>query len=118
MGASWGHLSLYGLKFIGSAGDWKQILLTILGAALSGLVLVFIGRFKTTGALGAYCVGLLVAYMWAYTPTGVEAFQSADPNTHIIGLLHLGGLALISLVSAALFLPTGFPRTLGQQWAQ
>lgn len=115
LGGFVGAVVTIGLKFIGNTSDYKQILLTILGAALSGTVLLFINRFRNTRALGAYCVGLLVAYMWAYTAAGVEAFESDDPNTHLIGMLHLGGVGLVTIVAAVLFLPPAFREVWGNK---
>ncbi|WP_143754716.1 hypothetical protein [Caballeronia concitans] len=109
LGGFVGSIVTYGLRFVQGYDIFAKSLTTILAAALSGTAVVFIDRFSGhTKALGAYCVGLIVALMWAYSRVAVEHISSEKQALRLLGWAHIFGMVVISVVAAALVLPPAF----------
>src|SRR5262249_10453111 len=108
LGCFVGTLATFGLKFMTDAETWKQGLATMITATLAGSAALFVERFRTSDALGAYCVGLLIALMWTYSDVAVKNMKSTDPTSKILGWLQLTGIVLVSAMAAVLVLPTAF----------
>ena len=108
LGAFIGALVTYGLQFVSGLQNWQQLLATIIAAVFTGAVIAFVDRFRTSPALGAYPVGLLVALMWTYANVAVNHIKSPDKHLKMLGWGHIGAATLISVVAAALMLPPAF----------
>jgi hypothetical protein len=115
LGGFVGGIVTYGLHLIERFDTFARAVTTILAAALSGSVILFIDKFNTGKALGAYCVGLLVALMWAFGNVALRNVQSKNPSLRILGWAHIVGVVVVTLVVAALFLPSAF-REMGTQY--
>ncbi|MGA7814530.1 hypothetical protein [Caballeronia sp.] len=109
LGGFVGSIVTYGLRFVQGYDVFVRSITTILAAALSGTAIVFIDRFSAhTSALGAYCVGLVIALMWAYSRIAVEHIGSDKPEIRLLGWAHIFGMVLSSVIAAALVLPPAF----------
>ena len=108
LGGFVGALVTFGLRFITGFPTFAKALTMILGAALSGTVLLFIERLDSGRALGAYCVGLLIALMWAYARLAITHIKSTDRGLKVLGWAHIVGVVLATLVALALVLPPAF----------
>ena len=108
LGGFVGSLVTFGLRFIGNFPTFAKALTMILGAALSGTVLLFIDRLDTGRAMGAYCVGLLISLMWSYARVAMDNLKSSSPAFRALGWAHIVGVVLATLVAAALVLPPAF----------
>ena len=108
LGGSIGALAAFGLQFVTRVETWQQMLTTVIAAALAGTVLLFIDRFRSTKALGSYCVDLLLALMWAYANVAIANVKSPDPSIQLLGWLDIGATTLVSIVAAALVPPPAF----------
>jgi len=65
LGAFIGALVTFGLQFVeGNEGFalWQKLLATVIASVFTGAVVAFLERFRDSEALGAYGVGLLVAF--------------------------------------------------------
>ena len=98
-----------GLGYIDGLGTAAKAATLILGAALSGTVIVFLDRFaKKTPALGAYALGLLLGLMWTMAGVAVENITSGTHDRQLLGWLHLVAAVAASVVVALLVLPPAF----------
>ena len=114
LGGFVGAIVTYGLKFIDGFSSFAQAITIILAAALSGTAIVFLDRFTNkTSALGAYCVGLLVALMWAYARVAVDNIKSDNSSLRLLGWAHIVGVVVVTAVAAALVLPSAFREAWG-----
>jgi hypothetical protein len=100
LGAFVGAIATVGLGLIKSVTDWKQVLVVILPAVLSGAAMVFVDKFKYSPALGCYPLGLVAALMWAYIGAGVENLKAPERSRKLIGFAHIAASALITLSAA------------------
>lgn len=109
LGAFVGTIVTYGMHFITNWDSAAKAMTAILAAALSGASVAFLDHFsKHTEAVGAYCVGLLIALTWLYASVALANIRSDLPSLRLLGWLHLAGVVVINLVAAALVLPPAF----------
>lgn len=82
--------------------DWTKIhglLVTLLGAALSGAVFGFIeylGGQSLGDALFNYPVGLLLGMMWAYVWVAARHIREGH---RLLGWLHIAGVVIVTLLA-------------------
>jgi len=105
LGCFVGTIATLGVKFMKDVATWKQGLATIIAATLAGTATLFVDRFRSSDALGAYCLGLLIALLWTYADVAVERIQSTIGKIQFLGWLHLVGVILASLGGLALVVP-------------
>lgn len=129
LGCFVGTLATFGLRFIKDAETWKQGLTTMIASTLSGTAILFVERFRTSGALGAYSLGLLIALLWTYSDEAVYKINAQTPQTDatdpnaakntapgmmesfsfkFLGYAHLVFIVIASLIALALVLPPAF----------
>lgn len=104
LGAFVGGISTAALKMIQNIGQWQKVLVLVLPAVLSGVVLVFVDKFRYSPALGCYPMGLLVALLWAYTDDAIKNLTSKEPMKIGIGILHILASAVISIFAGLIVL--------------
>jgi hypothetical protein len=102
LGAFVGGISTAALKMIQNIGQWQKVLVSVLPAVLSGVVLVFVDKFRYSPALGCYPMGLLVALIWAYTDDAIKNCCSDELERKIIGWSHIIASGAISIVAGAI----------------
>jgi len=103
LGAFVGAVVTYGLYLIDTFGKFAKSMVPILSAALGVVVVVFIANSDLEGNEYAYCVGLVISLGWAYTPSAIQRIEGNSPAQMTIGGLHIGAVALMSLVAAFIF---------------
>lgn len=109
LGCFIGALVTYGLPFVNAVQSWQSFIATIIAAVFTGVVIAFVDRFRTSKAVGAYAVGLLVALMWAYSSTAVKLIRDTTDNVFpILGWAQLAGTVVVTVVAVALVLPPAF----------
>ncbi len=123
LGCFVGAIATFGLRFIKDAETWKQGLTTMIASTLSGTAILFVERFRNSGALGAYSLGLLIALLWTYSDEAVNKINAQDSGNapseartglvnsrsfQFLGWVHLVFIVLASLVAVALVLPPAF----------
>lgn len=129
LGCFVGTLATFGLRFIKDAETWKQGLTTMIASTLSGTAILFVERFRTSNALGAYSLGLLIALLWTYADEAVCKINAKEPETDaadpnaaknttpgmmnsysykFLGYAHLIFIVLASVIALALVLPPAF----------
>lgn len=90
--------------------DWSdavKVAVAIIGAALSGTVLIFIEDKMgvTSGdAIFMYPVGLAWSLLWLYADQAIENVRSDNGNQRIVGWLHVGAMALGTVLMLLLLL--------------
>ncbi|MFM0598419.1 hypothetical protein, partial [Paraburkholderia dilworthii] len=104
LGAFVGAIGTVALKFVSDISGWRQVLVSALPAVLSGIVVVFVDKFKYSPALGCYPLGLLVALLWAYTDSAIVNLTSGGSIKFGIGLAHLFGSILLSAIAGVIVL--------------
>lgn len=127
LGAFVGAIAALGVRYIDSVENWQKVLLAILPAILSGVAIAFVDRFKYSPALGAYPLGLVVAFLWTYSDVAVKniARLPTDPknaNTggyigqRAIGVLHLLASSIATLAALAIALPPAI-KQIDAEWS-
>ena len=107
VGAFISGLCTLGIQFV--VGDNGFVIFEkLLATVFSGAVMAFVKQFRESKALGAYGVGLLVAFLWAYVGSALHNIQDPRLPLQIVGWLHLTASTVASLVAARLFLPPAF----------
>jgi hypothetical protein len=77
--------------------DGAKVIVSLLGAALSGVVFTFIQRVLGTNlgeALFMYPVGLAWSLLWLYAGQAMGNVGSGDAHVRIAGWLHIAGMIL------------------------
>lgn len=90
--------------------DWSdavKVAVAIIGAALSGTVLIFIEdemRVTSGDAIFMYPVGLAWSLLWLYADQAIENVRSDNGNQRIVGWLHVGAMVLGTVLMLLLLL--------------
>ena len=100
-----GSIAVVGLQYMTSASKWKQGLTAIIVATLSGTAILFVDRYKSSPAVGAYPMGLLIALIWGYIYVATANMLHIDRKRKILGWLHLAGAVTATLLASALIFP-------------
>ncbi len=111
LGGFVGGIVTYGLHSIKGYANFEKAIIIILAAALNGPVVLFIDKIHSGQALSTYCVGLLIALMWAYATVALKNLRNKNPSLRQLGRLHIIGVVLATLISAALVIPPAFRDT-------
>lgn len=125
LGTFLGAIAAIGVRYIDSVESWQKVLLAILPAVLSGVALAFVDRFKYSPALGAYPLGLVVAFLWTYGDVAARNFSGLpidpkDPTSggyrgqRLIGCLHLLASTLATLAALAMVSPPAIKQVLAE----
>jgi hypothetical protein len=101
LGAFVGTIGTLALKFVKGIPDWRNVLTMSLPAVLSGIVVVFVDKFKYSPALGCYPLGLLVSLLWAFSDNAVQNIISGENDRRMIGFAHLTAAILLTLGAGA-----------------
>ncbi len=96
-----GTVATVGLKFITDVGGWRKVLTLLLPAALAGVAVVFVDKFKYSPALGCYPLGLLVGLLWAFSERAVANINSSSRQLVRLGYAHLTAATLFSIFAGA-----------------
>ncbi len=91
--------------------DSVKVVVALIGAALSGVVLIFIDKLPGIAAGEAvfmYPVGLAWSLLWLYADQAIENVKSADPNQKLVGRLHLAGMGVGTALVLLLLLSESF----------
>lgn len=140
LGCFVGTLATFGLRFIKDAETWKQGLTTMIASTLSGTAILFVERFRTSGALGAYSLGLLIALLWTYSDEAVYKINAQTPQADatnpdaaknntapgmlesysykFLGYAHLVFIVIASAIALMLVLPPAFKDVWGMYHGQ
>jgi hypothetical protein len=107
LGVFIGAVITIGIRQIKDWSKLRQLLTTLISAALAGAAFTFIQYVGESGlgtAIFFYPVGLVLGLGWANAPAAAENLRSNKP---LIGWLHIVGLAALTFfVVAVLFSPS------------
>ena len=106
LGAFVGGLLITGIDQIRSLPDFRKVVTTILGAACSGGVLVFLESKETGEALYMYPVGLLLALLWFYGSIAMANIRAPDAPSKLLGWTHIIALASLNILVLVLVAPS------------
>lgn len=124
-----GHLGLLALGvFVGTllciavrrTTNWSdpvKVVVSLLGAALSGVVFTFIEKMMGDSlgqALYMYPVGLAWSLLWLYADQALDNIKSTDSSLKIVGFLHLLGMIIGTTLVLLLLLSKPFRDLLPQ----
>lgn len=103
--------------------DWSdavKVVVAMLGAALSGTVLIAIKGWIGVSAgdeIFMYPVGLAWSLLWLYTDQAIENVRSPVVNQQIVGWLHVGGMILGTVLVLLLLLSNDLRKRLPESTA-
>lgn len=110
MGAFVGGILNFGLKHINDNKAFQKVATTILGAAFSGVVFVFLqyvyGKQTDPSFLRSvfmYPVGLILSLLWSQiVETIEERITSSKPSKRILGWAHVLAVSIASIAIVVL----------------
>jgi hypothetical protein len=106
LGGFVGALLTLGIAHIDNYSSFKKVVMTILGAAFSGVVMKFaekLGGSSSGGAFFMYPVGLLLSLFWLYAAVLVKL--AIAPKTRLFGVSGIVGLVLSTVAAVAFTFP-------------
>jgi hypothetical protein len=105
LGSFIGAILTFGLSLMKTYSNWAVGGATIISSALGGSVVIFIGKYfpDPSASISAYCVGLLIALMWAYTSIALQNIASEKLGLRILGWIHIGASVVCTLLGGLIF---------------
>lgn len=105
LGSFIGAILTFGLSLMKTTSNWTVGVATILSSAFGGSVVIFIGKYfpDPSSSISAYCVGLLIALMWAYTSVALKNVGSPQLGLRVLGWLHIVASTVCTILGGLIF---------------